>query len=100
MDLAPDVARLVESLASLGSADRPVVAAFFGNPYAAGTVSDLPAMLLTYDFGDLAESSAARAIAGEIPIGGHLPIEIPGVAAVGDGLRRPLMQQGTAWPRR
>ena len=89
MDLAPDTAKLVSSLAALGSVDRPVIAAFFGNPYVAANVSDLPAMLLTYDFGDLAESSAARAIAGEIPIGGHLPIGIPGVAAVGEGLRRP-----------
>jgi beta-N-acetylhexosaminidase len=90
MDLSSDTVRLVESLAALGSAERPVIAAFFGNPYVAASVADLPAMLLTYDFGDLAESSAARAIAGEIPIGGHLPIGIPGVAAAGEGLTRPL----------
>jgi beta-N-acetylhexosaminidase len=89
MDLAPDTARLIASLAALGSVERPVVAVFFGNPYAASSVGDLPAMLLTYDFGDLAESSAARAIAGEIPIGGHLPIGIPGVADVAAGLERP-----------
>jgi beta-N-acetylhexosaminidase len=88
MDLAPDTVKLVSALAGLGSAERPVIAVFFGNPYAAGSVSDLPAMLLTYDFGDLAEASAARAIAGDTPIGGRLPIGIPGVGAVGDGLAR------------
>ena len=62
------------------------VGVFFGNPYAAGSVADLPSMLLTYDFGDLAEMSAVKALAGEIPVGGRLPIAIPGIAAVGDGL--------------
>ncbi len=37
-----------------------MVAVFFGNPYAAASVPDVPAMLLTYDFSDLAESSAVR----------------------------------------
>ena len=32
-----------------------MVAVFFGNPYAAAGVPDVPAMLLTYDFSDLAE---------------------------------------------
>jgi len=43
-------------------------------------------MLLTYDFGDLAEASAARALTGEIAVGGRLPVTIPEIAAVGDGL--------------
>ena len=58
---------------------RPVVACFFGNPYVAASVSDVPAMLLTYDFGDLAESSAVRVLAGEIRATGRLPITIPGL---------------------
>ncbi len=86
IDLAPSLVRLLNDLARLSTGERPVVAAFFGNPYVAASVSDLPAMLLTYDFGDLAESSAARAIAGDIPIGGKLPIAIPGIAAVGEGI--------------
>jgi beta-N-acetylhexosaminidase len=89
LDLAPSVVHLVESLTALAGPERPVVACFFGNPYVAASVADLPAMLLTYDFGDLAEASAVRALAGEIPIRGHLPIGIPGLAAVGEGLARP-----------
>ncbi len=88
LDLAPPVARLVDALAAQATAERPVVACFFGNPYASASVGDLPAMLLTYDFGDLAEMSAVKALAGEIPIGGRLPIGIPGLAAVGEGLSR------------
>jgi beta-N-acetylhexosaminidase len=86
LDLAPSVARLVNDIAPLSTPERPVVAVFFGNPYAAASAPGLPAMLLTYDFGDLAEASAARALAGEIPVGGKLPIAVPGIAAVGDGL--------------
>jgi beta-glucosidase-like glycosyl hydrolase len=86
LDLAPSVARLVNDVGRLSSTERPVIAVFFGNPYAAASVADLPAMLLTYDFGDLAEASAARALTGEIPVVGRLPIAIPEIAAVRDGL--------------
>jgi beta-glucosidase-like glycosyl hydrolase len=86
LDLAPPVARLVNDMAPLSTPERPVVAVFFGNPYAAASVADVPAMLLTYDFGDLAEASAVRALAGEIPVRGKLPIAIPEIAAVGEGL--------------
>jgi beta-N-acetylhexosaminidase len=86
LDLAAPVARLVNDMARLSTSERPVVTVFFGNPYAAASVSELPAMLLTYDFGDLAEASAARALSGEVPVTGKLPIAIPGLADVGAGL--------------
>ena len=62
---------------------------FFGNPYVATFMPELPAVLLTYDFYDRAEASAVRALAGEAAIGGRLPIELPGLAEVGAGLDRP-----------
>jgi beta-glucosidase-like glycosyl hydrolase len=79
LDLSTDLARLVKALGRQSSASRPIVACFFGNPYVASSVAELPAMLLTYDFGDLAESSAVRALTGEIPATGQLPITIPGL---------------------
>ena len=45
-------------------------------------------MLLTYDFYDLAEMSAVRALAGEAPIAGKLPIALPGMFEAGFGLMR------------
>ena len=62
---------------------------FFGNPYVATYMPELPSMLLTYDFYDRAELSAVRAISGEAAIGGRLPIVLPGVAPMGAGLDRP-----------
>ena len=89
MDLAEPVA---DALARISRRTQetgaPFVAVFFGNPYVATFLPDLPAALLTYDFYDLAEMSAVRAIAGEAPIGGRLPIALPGLFPVGHGLTR------------
>jgi len=85
MDLAEPLQRLLNGF-SRGS--RPFVTIFFGNPYVTMYMPDLPAVMLTYDFYDRAEASAVKALAGEIPIGGRLPIELPGYARVGAGLDR------------
>jgi beta-N-acetylhexosaminidase len=55
-------------------------------------VPEVPAMLVTYDFSDYAETSAVKAIAGEIPIAGKLPIALPGLFPIGHGLSRPSTQ--------
>lgn len=89
IDLAPSVVRFVQDLAgATARRGQPMVAMFFGSPYAAASVPEVPAMLLTYDLSDLAEASAVRALAGEIPIRGRLPIAIPGLWPVGHGLER------------
>jgi beta-N-acetylhexosaminidase len=85
MDHAPAHARLLESLAAL---DKPVVTVLFGNPYAAGSFSRAPALLLAYETCDASELAAARALLGEAPIGGRLPITLPGLFEFGHGLKR------------
>jgi len=91
LDLAPQVVRLLQDL-SRGSERRsqPMVAMFFGNPYTPMFVPEIPAMMLTYDFSDYAEDSAVRALAGEIAIGGKLPITLPGLFPLGHGLTRAI----------
>jgi len=91
MDLGAPVVRLLQDLAR-GAARRgqPMAALFFGSPYAAASTPEVPAMLLAYDFSDLAEASAVRALAGETSLGGRLPIAIPGLFPVGHGLTRPV----------
>jgi beta-N-acetylhexosaminidase len=92
MDLPPALARLLNDLARRArTAGLPFVTVFFGNPYVPSVLPDLPAALLTYDFYDLAELSAVRAIAGEAPISGRLPISLPGLYAAGHGLDRPAV---------
>jgi beta-N-acetylhexosaminidase len=85
LDLAQGPERLLQDIARM---NKPFVTTFFGNPYVTTSLPELPAMLLTYDFYDLAETSAVRAITGEIPIRGKLPIALPGVATMGFGLAR------------
>lgn len=90
LDLAPGIVRLMQDVASTAaSRKQPVVAAFFGSPYAAAAATALPAVLLTYDFGDYTEAAAVRAIAGEIPIAGRLPVALGDGMSVGGGLTRP-----------
>jgi beta-N-acetylhexosaminidase len=90
LDLAAPVAKLLQDLTRTSARQgRPLVTVFFGNPYVPLAVPELPAMLETYDFSDYAELSAVRAIAGEIPISGKLPIALPGLFPVGHGLLRP-----------
>lgn len=93
LDLAPGVQEL---LLDIARTRKPLVTVFFGNPYAALVLKELPAMLLTYDFYDRAEASAVRAIAGEAAIGGKLPIALPGMFEMGFGLTRPGPGGGSA----
>jgi len=89
MDLAAEPAKLLKDLAaSTARTNTPLVTTFFGNPYTPTFMPELPAMLLTYDLYDLPERAAVRAIAGEVPINGKLPIAIPGLFPVGHGLER------------
>ena len=91
MDLPANMQGLLRAIARQTEQSRkPFVTVLFGNPYTATFLPDVPAMMLTYDFYDRAERSAVRAIAGEAPITGKLPIGLPGVAERGAGLdRRP-----------
>jgi beta-N-acetylhexosaminidase len=89
LDLAEPLVRLLRDVGRAASqAGTPMVTTFFGNPYVAAAIPELPAVLLTYDFYDMAEASAVRAIAGEAAIGGKLPIALPGYFALGHGLDR------------
>ena len=89
LDLAEPLVRLLRDVGrSASQAGTPMVTTFFGNPYVAARIPELPAVLLTYDFYDMAEASAVRAIAGEAAIGGKLPITLSTTMPLGFGLER------------
>ena len=85
MDLSE---RQVALLDGLSATNKPYVMVLFGNPYTATFVQKLPAMLLTYEAFDGMEAAAVRALAGEAPIAGRLPISLPGMFPIGHGLLR------------
>ena len=65
-----------------------------GSPYFLAELSFRPpASLLTFDAFPLAERSAVRALFGETPVTGRLPVTIPGVAAYGAGSVRPARME-------
>jgi beta-N-acetylhexosaminidase len=79
---------LPELIAGLQKAGRRVVLVSFANPYLA---QDLPAtavFLEAWSASPLSQRAAARALLGQAPITGQLPISIPSVAPYGTGLRR------------
>ena len=85
MDLSAAQTALLESLATQ---NKPFVTVCFGNPYTSTFLPKLPAVMLTYEFSDFSERVAAKALAGEIAIGGKLPISLPGMFPFGHGLTR------------
>jgi beta-N-acetylhexosaminidase len=93
MDLSANQVALLETFAAT---NKPYVAVLFGNPYTATVLQKLPTMLLTYEAFDGAEMAAVRALVGEAPIGGKLPISLPGMFPLGHGLERPV--KATARP--
>jgi beta-N-acetylhexosaminidase len=73
----------------LAKLDKPLVFCAFGSPFALTFVPDVPAALLVYDYYPDAERAAARALLGQAPITGRLPVSLPGLYPIGHGLTRP-----------
>jgi beta-N-acetylhexosaminidase len=65
---------------------RPVALIAMGNPYLLRNFPDVAAYMTTYSTVPPSEISAVKALFGEIPIGGKLPVSIPGFAQYGDGI--------------
>ena len=89
MDLSGELVGLLRRVArDAAESGQPFVTVFFGNPYVATYLQELPTALVTYDVHDLAQESAVLAIAGERPIRGRLPISLGDSFPVGHGLSR------------
>jgi beta-N-acetylhexosaminidase len=60
-----------------------------GNPYLASDFPKVETYMCTFSNATVSEVAAIKALFGEIPIRGHLPVTIPNVAQRGAGLERP-----------
>ncbi len=67
----------------------PVMLAALGNPYLVRNFPNVSAYVTTFSPTTTSEIALAKALFGEIPISGHLPVTIPGVAKYGDGIQVP-----------
>jgi beta-N-acetylhexosaminidase len=78
--------KLVDTLIASG---HPVTLVALGSPYLVRSFPKVSAYLTTYSPVTTAEVAAVKALFGEIDIGGHLPVTIPGIADLGFGIAMP-----------
>lgn len=71
----------------------PVGLISLGNPYLLRNFPGVAAYATTFSTVITAEESAAKAIFGQIPISGHMPVTIPGFAKIGDGIQIPAIRR-------
>jgi beta-N-acetylhexosaminidase len=81
------IGKLIEQVLD-HAAERTAVVAM-GNPYLAGDFPKIENYLCTFSNATVSEVGAVKALFGEIPIRGHLPVTIPNVAQRGAGIERP-----------
>src|SRR5581483_4003678 len=75
------------------AASKTIVLAM-GNPYVVSDFPEVQNYLCSFSFAPVSEGSAVNALFGEIPIGGHLPVNIPEIADRGAGINRPQVLKG------
>ncbi|HWR51164.1 MAG TPA: glycoside hydrolase family 3 N-terminal domain-containing protein [Bryobacteraceae bacterium] len=86
--LAGGYPKLMEALLASG---RPVALIALGNPYLVRSFPSVSAYMTTYSTVAPSEIAAAKALFGDIPINGRLPVTIPGIAKYGDGIQLPKL---------
>src|SRR5215469_11681876 len=87
MAMADATGALFENL--LDHAARKTAVIAVGNPYLASDFPKIENYFCTFSNATVSEVAAIKALFGEIPIRGHLPVTIPNVAQRGAGLERP-----------
>ncbi len=81
-ELTPFIVKLTE-----GSAPVAIIA--MGNPYLLSGFPKTAVYLATFSSTPPSETSAVKALFGEIPISGHMPVTIPGFVKYGEGIQMP-----------
>ncbi|PYU50499.1 MAG: beta-N-acetylglucosaminidase, partial [Acidobacteria bacterium] len=76
VDVPAEQAALAEQIYKT---DKPVITVGFGSPYLIERFPQAETWLAAFGISDVAQISAARALFGQIPVRGHLPVTVPGV---------------------
>ena len=87
LSLDSATATLVKALLQRAGAKTAVIA--MGSPYLAQDFPEVETYLCAFSNATVSEAGAVKALFGEIPIGGKLPVTIPNIAARGSGIDRP-----------
>ena len=87
VDVPADQIPLIEQIYKSG---KPVITLGLGSPYLIERFPRAETWVAAFGISDVAQISMARALFGEIPVRGHLPVTIPGVdMKMGYGLELP-----------
>src|SRR6266403_1485928 len=87
VDVPAEQAAVAEQIYKTG---KPIITVGFGSPYLIEKFPQAETWLAAFGISDVAQISVARALFGEIPVRGHLPVTIPGVnMKLGYGLELP-----------
>lgn len=76
VDVPAEQAALAEQLYKTG---KPIITVGFGSPYLIEKFPQAETWLAAFGISDVAQISVARALFGQIPVRGKLPVTIPGV---------------------
>jgi beta-N-acetylhexosaminidase len=85
---------VAEFIQGLAQEDIPHVVVSFGNPYLLGEFPDAQSYLLAWSGAGVSQRAAARALFGDIEIGGRTPTRIPPFFEIGDGINVPRKNGG------
>jgi beta-glucosidase-like glycosyl hydrolase/CubicO group peptidase (beta-lactamase class C family) len=87
VDVPAEQAALAEQVFKTG---KPVITVGLGSPYLIERFPQAETWLAAFGISEVAQISVARALFGQIPVRGHLPVTIPGVEMkMGFGLELP-----------
>ena len=67
---------------------KPVAVVAFGSPYLIRQFPAVKNYVVTYAIEEVAQTAAARALFGEVPFRGKLPVNIPNLFELGSGISR------------
>ena len=78
--------RHVDLIKTLAATGKPVAVVNFGSPYLLRNFPEVAAYMCLYRNTAIAQDIAARAIFGELDVTGKLPVSIPGLFPIGQGV--------------
>jgi beta-N-acetylhexosaminidase len=78
---------LPQALGALEATHKQVTLVALGSPYLLRDFPNVAAYLATFSNVPPSETSAVKALFGEMAIRGHTPVSIPGLASYGDGIQ-------------
>ncbi len=85
--IADATGTLLQQVLDHGAQKTAVVA--MGNPYLASDFPKIENYICTFSNASVSEVAAVKALFGEMPVRGHLPVTIPNIAQRGAGIERP-----------